>query len=134
MSVAFLSCADLREFALADHVCCPSCHQRENLIFFVPRYEGSNQRDYTLCIEAMICCIMWDKVAAIPRDWWVRRAEELGVRREDPRGYIYPSNPEKNTERPRSTPKVNATRVRESIKADHKREEEGGLAAFLKRR
>jgi hypothetical protein len=133
MSVAFLSCADFKSILPADHVCCESCHK--------PAIEGSliqpglicvrayqedvygkvGNCDYQLCVEAQVCCKSYDIVRALPRQWWLDKANELGVSRGDGRGYVYPSQPERNTERTErkyaAPTKVSKAKVKTSVNA-----------------
>lgn len=129
MSVAFLECKTfhdiLLEEARLEHVklmksnptvsgiygmglkeCCPTCHtgdNQRNLIYVRPFQDGAyghvGNTDWDMCIEATICCKLYDYVRSLPREWWIKKATELGVYREDPRGYIYPNSPHRNTTR-----------------------------------
>jgi hypothetical protein len=80
-------------------------------------------------------------VRALPYEWWDAKSIEFKVKRDDGRGYIFPSSPEKNTERPYvaqekkesiSIKAYKKARAVASLKEDHEREEGGGLRGWLK--
>jgi len=123
MSVAFLECSAFKEFLPHDHVCCSSCHEsRARLIYVKPLQENGNP-DWFLCIEGIVCCKAYDLVRAIPHSWWADRSQELGVKREDQRGYVYPQSPEHDTDRERPKPGKRVP-VRQSRKTAVEEDEE----------
>ena len=106
MSVAFLECASFKEFLPHDHICCLSCHEtRTHLIYVKPLNDAGNP-DWFLCIEGIVCCKAYDFVRAIPHEWWSARSQELGVKREDQRGYVYPQSPERDSDRSKARTRV----------------------------
>jgi len=121
MSVAFLDCSYLRGALNLDHEskCCKDCHEKKQLIYVRPMNPDGNP-DWFLCIEAIVCCNLYHFTKNISRDWWESKAIELGVKREDQRGYIYP-----RTETPQSKAKVKARAPKEP--------EERSFADFLRR-
>jgi hypothetical protein len=107
MSIVFLECD---YFGIANIVCCERCHEkREKLISVRPftidydaraRIGASQNTDWGLCVEAIVCCTLYDYVRNLPREWWVEQSKKYGVTRQDEfRGYIYPNSPERNTMR-----------------------------------
>jgi len=146
MSVVFIECktfhAEFPDWVDVGYACCGDCHSRINALIYVrpfkPEYPSDSNADWSLCIEALICCKIYDMVRALPREWWVKKAKEYGVYRDDSRGYIYSDSPEKNTERPAHARTVSATikteRAKAVIRRQQEEEEEGGLDAYLARR
>src|SRR5438093_4239375 len=98
MSVAFLECAGfLKLFPEWKSSCCSHCHGLDNhKIYIRPLDSSGYNADWYLCIEAIVCCGLYHKVRELPREWWVAKSIELGVKRDDGRGYIYPDSPEKD--------------------------------------
>lgn len=92
-------------------------------------YGQVGNTDWELCVEAIICCGIYDLVRALPREWWVKKARELGVysSRGDDRGYIYPDSPTL------STPPHHVTGGR-SHREEREENETDGLAAWMKNR
>lgn len=135
MSVAFLECKAFKEFLPFGYECCENCHKfKRNLIFIRPYKPGEENPDWMLCIEGIVCCKVYDYVREVPHGWWERMAKDLGVNREDMRGYIYPGSPQRNTERPASPKTIiprstAAARRRAALQRD-----EPSLDDFLKRR
>jgi len=116
MSVAFLECATFLH-PDGEVICCPKCHagDRKNLIYVRPFKEGVlgdvGNTDWDMCIEATVCCKIYDFVRALPREWWIKKATELNVYREDSRGYIYPNSPHRNTTRLHAQAKAKPVKV-----------------------
>lgn len=135
MAIAFLECPTfLEEFWELGGKCCPRCHEdRKNKMHVRPFREGVygqvGNTDWELCVEAIICCGIYDLVRALPREWWVKKARELGVysSRGDDRGYIYPDSPTL------STPPHHVTGGR-SRREEREENETDGLAAWMKNR
>lgn len=114
-------------------ICCDKCHENDrNKIYVRPFREGAlgevGNTDWNLCIEGIICCALYDKVRAIPRDWWVQKAREAGVERDDDKGYIYSDSPSHNTNRRRV-----ASRISKKLELE-KEDETEGLNSWLKNR
>lgn len=150
MSVVFLECADFHkefptlsdwpiETSATSGACCKDCHTKpENRIYIQPLEEGEGERnaDWFLCVEAKVCCGLYNFVRALPRDWWVKKSAELGVTRRDDRGYIYPSSPQKNTEREHAKKAAPVSFVKEKVKRIFQKQQEdeeaGGLSGWRK--
>ena len=140
MSVAFLECKTFHDLQLEEsrlrHIeerkrdpligaiygiglgdCCPKCHEKnhKNLIYVRPFQDGVygqvGNTDWDMCIEAIVCCKIYDFVRALPREWWIKKATELNVYREDSRGYIYPNSPHRNTTRLHAQKKALAVKI-----------------------
>jgi hypothetical protein len=108
MSIVFIECPTFfKEFPELAYQssCCKNCHaEQRNLIYVRPFRDGvyRENTDWYLCVEAIVCCGIYDFVRKLPREWWVGKSREFGVNREDlERGYIYPDSPARNTVRPR---------------------------------
>lgn len=141
MSVAFIECEEFwrvyQDYATGriEFECCRECHTNDALIYIRPKKADGTGSDWTLCIEGVVCCQLHHFVSNLPREWWVKRAIDLGVRRDDSRGYVFPSSPSRDTDQPRqAAPVAKAARVRRAMQEDNERERSGGLANFLKRR
>ena len=139
MSFVFLECDWFRERGcISSFECCKDCHADggHKRIFVSPFKEDGINTDWQLCIQGIVCCEMYDAVRALPREFWVHQAELHNVKRDDGRGYIYPSSPERNTERSISSGNATTTKKRPikrqpvRRKSDQELEEEGGFAAW----
>jgi hypothetical protein len=134
MSIAFLECG---AFDLSTP-CCEFCHaERRRLIYVRPWRDPEGNIDWNLCIEALVCCKAYNHVRAIPYEWWEAKSRELGVKRDDGRGSIFPQSPELNSDRDRSRErgrekskaKISISKRRAFLQRD-----EPSLDDFLKRR
>lgn len=112
MSFVFLECDWFRKHLnSAPLVCCENCHEKlgNKRIFVSPFKEDGINTDWQLCVQGIVCCRMYDFVRGLDRNFWVAQAELYGTKRDDGRGYIYPSSPERNTERASSGSQVQQT-------------------------
>lgn len=140
MAIQFLECEYFKQPPIRLRCpCCHNCHKLlQNRIHVRPYKEDGLNADHELCIEAIVCCSIYDFVRALPREWWIEQAKAFGVykSRDDGRGYMFTDHPEKNTER-RSDGKK-ATSFKQKIKAIPQDEEtietEEGLAYYLSKR
>jgi len=148
MSVAFLECSIIIRESWEKHErieCCPQCHKHKQLIYVRPYREGvlgeAGNTDWDLCVEGIVCCNLYHFTRSLPRSWWVEKARELGVYREDMRGYIYPASPHRNTDVEKQQREVaddilqrSGRRIRRSKWRDEdERERLGGLRVFQRR-
>jgi hypothetical protein len=141
VSVLFLECAGLvEEFPEWEGLCCQSCHSEEHKathkIYVRPIGKDGLNADWYLCVEAIVCCGLYHRVRALPYDWWLEKSIKFKVKRDDMRGYIYPSSPERNTERPhvaQTSPAYKKEKARQEAASARDREESGGLRGWLKR-
>lgn len=110
--------ATYEEATLANIICCKDCH-RDNysLIAIRPRKDNSNQTDFSLPIEALVCCRVYDLARAKNNSWWLKECMIRGHSRMS--GFRDDDAPL----RPKIKPK--------SREAD---EEESGYAEWLHRR
>jgi hypothetical protein len=142
MSVLFLECKGLHEEFPDWPACCSCCHSEEHektyKIYVRPIGPDGLNADWYLCVEAIVCCALYHYVRALPYDWWVEKSKQFKVRRDDLRGYIYPSSPEKDTDRvekktPASIQGYKKEKAKREIARQRDTEEAGGLRGWLKR-
>lgn len=149
MANLFIGCEEFRKLFKAEieflpkplEPCCRECHVNDCLIFVRPFRNNERNTDWDICVEAEVCCEMYDFVRALPREWWINYAKEKGfyATRNDGRGYSFTDTPEKDTDRPssqtrRSSAQVTKERVKAAIRKQDDDERAGGLSGYLKRR
>jgi hypothetical protein len=144
MSILFVECAELhKEFVELqfEATCCKKCHvAKKNLIYVRPFRDEAGNTDWDVCVEAMVCCAVYNFVRALPREWWLKKAREAGVARDDNRGYIYTTSTHLNTERAsrRPSPQAKSKAVsyatrKKAVDDANERERSGGISGWLKR-
>jgi hypothetical protein len=141
VSIAFIECQEFieldkarRQSILDTLECCSDCHRHGRLLYVQPYLEDQNNPDWTLCIEALVCCNLYHFVRDLPREWWVKRSMELNVYRMDQRGYVYPHSPDKNLGERRERVNVQASVKGRESKKKSKDEPEFSFEDFLKGR
>jgi hypothetical protein len=137
MSTAFIQCGAFGTELPVDTQCCPKCHTDDrNMIYVRPFQEGCmgsvGNTDWDLCIEGIVCCGIYDFVRALPREWWVGKSRELGVGRDDGRGYSYTDTPHRNTEHTKKGSSSLAKRPRRIASMDE--DEPEGLSSWMNKR
>lgn len=75
----FLTCEEFKRFD-EKAICCAHCHLEwptdgqslplKKAIYFAPRASDGLNRDYSLGIEAIVCCTMYHVVAGLTRTEW----------------------------------------------------------------
>ena len=79
--ITILECEDVQKEIAGQ--CHEQCHFDKRLIHYTPRNAEGTERDYSLKVEAEVCCTMWHIVHRLPRDFWLRIANKTEQQRID---------------------------------------------------